>query len=505
MDYSKYRIRNVWTVRGDGSDPQKAEVLISSDGKILSVGGPFIGCGEIIDGNKRILSPGFIDAHGHSDLSVLAYPDGFSKVSQGVTTEIAGNCGLSAFPLTGENREHLEELYANYNYTLEWSDFTSYRQVQEKRACFPDVIPLCGHNTLRAAVAGYEKKTLSGSQLSGMKELLSQALEAGSPGMSTGLLYVPGKFASDGEIIELMKILASAGKIYTTHLRSEGDQLLESLENTLYCASVAGLKKVQISHFKTALPQNWHKLSEAIDMIQQARRNGMEVTVDRYPYTESMTQLSVVLPGKWSDMDDSSIQKKLQNKEERWELVKLLEQEKTADYWNRVRLASTGVDKYRQHCGKLLSDISDFPTELVVELLATDAPGTCGAFSGMSPENLDRIMLLDFCMPGSDGNALPGDYSAGRAHPRAFGTLPRFIRKLLELDIPIGESVRRATGLPARTFGLADRGALVEGKRADLILWDPDELTDTADFSSPHSPARGIILTMCGGKIVYRA
>ena len=505
MDYSKYRIRNVWVVRGDGSDPQKTEVLVSSDGNILSVGGPFIGCGEIIDGNKRILSPGFIDAHGHSDLSVLAYPDGFSKVSQGVTTEIAGNCGLSAFPLTGENREHLEELYANYNYPLEWSDFTSYRQVLEKRACFPDVIPLCGHNTLRAAVAGYEKKTLSGSQLSGMKELLSQALEAGSPGMSTGLLYVPGKFATDGEIIELMKILASAGKIYTTHLRSEGDQLLESLENTLYCASIAGLKKVQISHFKTALPQNWHKLSAAIEMIQQARHNGMEITLDRYPYTESMTQLSVVLPGKWSDMDDSAIQKKLQSLEERLELVKLLEQEKTADYWKRVRLASTGADKYRQYCGRLLSEISEFPAELVVELLAADSTGTCGAFSGMSSENLDRIMQLDFCMPGSDGNALPGDYSAGRAHPRAFGTLPRFMRKLLELDIPIGEAVRRATGLPARTFGLADRGLLAEGKRADLTLWDPDELTDTANFASPHSPARGIIFTMCKGKIVYRA
>jgi len=505
MDCSKYRIRNVWTVKGDGSEPQKAEVLVSLDGNILAAGGPFIGCGEVVDGNKRILSPGFIDAHGHSDISVLAYPEGFSKASQGVTTEIAGNCGLSAFPLTDENREHLEELYANYNYPFTWSDFTSYRKALEKRACSPDVIPLCGHNTLRAAVAGYEKKTLSSSQLSLMKELLLRSLSAGSPGMSTGLLYVPGKFATDGEIIELMKVLAATGKIYASHLRSEGDQLLESLENTLFCARQAGLKKLQISHFKTALPQNWHKLSAAIEMILQARSEGMEVTVDRYPYTESMTQLSVILPGDWGDMDDISIKKKLQSQEERLELVKLLEQEKTADYWKRVRLASTGADKYRQYCGKLLCEISEFPAETVVELLAADAPGTCGAFSGMSSENLDRILQLDFCMPGSDGNALPGDYSAGRAHPRAFGTLPRFMRKLLDLNIPLGEAVRRATGLPSRTFGLADRGLLEAGKRADLTLWDPDELTDTADFASPHSPARGIIFTMCSGNIVYRA
>ena len=505
MDCSKYRIRNVWTVKGDGSEPQKAEVLISTDGRILAVGGPFIGCGEVIDGNKQILSPGFIDAHGHSDISVLAFTGGFSKVSQGVSTEIAGNCGLSAFPLTNENREHLEELYSNYNYPLNWDDFTSYRRALAVRQSFPDVIPLCGHNSLRAAVAGYERRTLSHDQFSRMKELLSLSLAAGAPGMSTGLLYVPGKFATDGEIIELMKILADADKIYATHLRSEGDQLLESLENTLYCAAQAGLKKVQISHFKTALPQNWHKLDAAIEMMQQARRDGICVTIDRYPYTESMTQLSVVLPGIWSDMDDSTIKKKLQSFEERQELKKLLEQEKDANYWKKVRLASTGADKYRQYCGKLLSDISDCPAELVVELLAADAPGTCGAFSGMSEDNLNRIMQLDFCMPGSDGNALPGDYSAGRAHPRAFGTLPRFIRKLLEFNIPIGETVRRATGLPAQTFGLTDRGLLAEGKRADLTLWNPDELTDTADFASPHTPARGIAFTMCRGEMVYRA
>ena len=141
----------------------------------------------------------------------------------------------------------------------------------------------------------------------------------------------------------------------------------------------------------------------------------------------------------------------------------------------------------------------------MVELLAADAPGTCGAFSGMSSENLDRIMMLDFCMPGSDGNALPGDYSAGRAHPRAFGTFPRFLRMLLERNVPIGETVRRATGLPAQTFGLTDRGLIREGMRADLTLFDPDELNDTADFSAPHSPAGGIVFAMCGGEFVYRA
>ena len=151
-----------------------------------------------------------------------------------------------------------------------------------------------------------------------------------------------------------------------------------------------------------------------------------------------------------------------------------------------------------------LGDISETPAELIVDLLALDAPGCCGAFAGMSEENLERIMKLDFCMPGSDGNALPAEYVFGRAHPRAFGTVPKFLRKLLELNIPVGEVVRRATGLPAQTFKLSDRGIIAEGTLADLVLFDPDELADRADFASPHTPADGIVFTMSRGEIVYR-
>lgn len=274
MDCLKYHIKNVWLVRGDGSGPVRGEVLVSADGRLLSCGPSYISCGTVIDGRGKMLVPGLIDVHGHSDISVIASPGGFSKVSQGVTTEIAGNCGLSAFPLTERNREHLEELYAQYHVPLSWSSFSSYRQLLKEKACVPDLIPLCGHNTLRAAVAGYEKKTLDRAEAEEMKQLLAAALEEGAPGLSTGLLYVPGKFASPGEIIELMKVLAAHGKIYATHLASEGDRLLESLEETLMCAREAGLKKVQISHFKTAGPANWHKLDTAVDMIQSARKGG---------------------------------------------------------------------------------------------------------------------------------------------------------------------------------------------------------------------------------------
>ena len=504
MNCSKIRVKNAWLVAGDGSEPRRGELLVSSDGKILAEGGPFIGAGEIIDGLGKLLAPGFIDAHGHSDISILACPDGFSKISQGVTTEIAGNCGLSAFPLTEKNREHLESLYAEYGVSLAWNDYPSYRETLQKKGCVPDVIPLCGHNTLRAAVAGYEKKVLSPSELEEMKRLLVLALDAGSPGLSTGLLYVPGKFAPEGEIVELMKVLARHDAVYATHLASEGDGLLEALDQTLNMASAAGLKKVQISHFKTAGPANWGKLPSALERISRARSEGIRVTVDRYPYTESMTQLSVILPGEWADMDDVAVMKKLRSGEERFALAARLRQERSADYWKRVRLVSTGAAAGRNGPGKYLCDLSRDPAAFVVELLAGDSAGTCAAFSGMSAENLDRITALDFCMPGSDGNALSYGYHV-KSHPRAFGTVPRFLRRLLEHGVPVGEAVRRACGLPAETFALRDRGRLAPGLRADLVLFDPDELQDTADFSLPDSPARGILFAMSAGRIVYRS
>ena len=503
MSCSRIRVRNAWLVCGDGSAPRRGELLVSAEEGILAAGGPFIDGGEVIDGRGCLLAPGFIDAHGHSDISALAFPDCFSKVSQGVTTEIAGNCGLAAFPLTGENREHLEALYAEYGVPLDWNDCPSYRETLRKRGCALDVIALCGHNTLRAAVAGYEKEVLSPPELEEMKRLLDLALDAGSPGLSTGLLYVPGKFASEEEIVELMKVLTRHDAIYTTLLASEGTGLLEALDRTFSMARRAGLKKVQISHFKTAGPANWGKLDGALELIRQAAAEGIRVTVDRYPYTESMTQLSVILPGKWGDMDDVAIMKKLGSSEARIGLAAALRQERSADYWETVRLVSTGAAAGRGGRGKRLSELSEDPASFVVELLAGDAAGTCAAFSGMSPGNLDRIMALDFCMPGSDGNALSRDCRV-KTHPRAFGTVPRFLRRLLEKNVSPGEAVRRACGLPAETFGLADRGLLAPGRRADLVLFDPDELEDTADFSFPESPARGILFTMVSGKIVYR-
>lgn len=504
MNCFQYHIKNAFLVKGDGSEPVKSELLCSNDGKILAVGHDFVGCGKVLDGRKQLLVPGFIDAHSHSDISVLPQGSGISKLSQGVTTDIVGNCGLSVFPLTGKNRGHLEELYANYQYPFQWQTCAEYLSFLQEKMTVPRIVPLCGHNTLRAAAAGYDKEQLSRNELQIMIELLDEALTSGAMGLSFGLLYVPGKFARQDEITELMKTVARHDKICTTHLRSEGNELLESIEEFLFCAKSAGLKKLQISHFKTAGKQNWSKLDAAEELILKARNEGITLTLDRYPYTESMTQLSVVLPGKWSDMDDSKIQKLLQDREERELLTTQLAAAREKESWKNVRLCSTAHPRYRKDCGRIFTEITTDPVALAVELLSVDCTGTCAAFAGMSEENLSRIISWDFCMPGSDGNALPPGNAFGTPHPRSWGTFPRFLKRLLESGTSIREAFFRASGLPARTFGLNDRGVLEPGRMADMVLIDPDALEDKATFLAPDSPAEGILWTMVGGKLVFQ-
>lgn len=499
-------IENIWLADGTGSPLRRANVIVSA-GRISAVAADApagLPAPCRIDGKKQILAPGFIDAHGHSDISLMAAPEGFSKVSQGITTEISGNCGLSPFPLTDENREHIKELYANYNADIKWSTYQEYLDLLSAARPSLNLVPLCGHNSLRAAVCGYGNDPVNGEKLEKMCRLLADMLRDGIPGMSSGLLYVPGRFAGEDEIIALMKTLALHNGIYTTHLRSESSELVEALTGTVDTALRSGLKKIHISHFKTARPENWHKLDAALEVIAQAGDQGIRVTLDRYPYCESMSQLSVILPPPWDDLDDITLQKKLQDPETILHLAGELRSAKTPEYWQLLRLTATGAAGKQSWCGRSFAAISPDPALAAVELLAADAAGTTSAFAGMSEENMERIIALDNCMMGSDGNALPADGTLGSTHPRSSGSAARFMRLLLDSGMAIEKAVYKMTGLTAETFALTDRGGIRPGKRADLVLFDPDSVDSKADFVSPFTPAEGIIFTMNGGSFVYR-
>ena len=499
----KKKFTNVLIADGSGKSPFYGELLTC--GNDIAEVGTAISCKEkhtVIDGAGLCLAPGWIDTHGHSDVSLLAAPDAFGKVSQGITTEICGNCGLSAFPLNGNNREHLQELYHHYHQNLNWGNFTDYQTKLPEHTL--RLVSLCGHNTLRAAVAGYQTRKLSSGQLDQMCRLLDEELAGGAAGLSSGLLYTPGCFSDREEITRLLEVVAKHNKIYALHLRSEGNQLLESLEETSTAVISAGLKRLMISHFKTAGPANFHKLDAALNWFENTRKKGIHVWCDRYPWCESQTQLSIIVPESFGVWDDSTLKELLQNANHRNMLTEHLR--RSGRNWANVRLVWTQETAFQKFAGKNLEEIASLcqtaPEELAVHLLQKDAAGCTAAFRGMSPENLRRILQQEFCCCGTDESARPQNYTIGRSHPRGFGAMPRFFRLLRELGFSTGEAVRRMSGLPSEIFQLHDRGKLESGRLADLILFDPEQYDSTADFSHPHTAAQGVSGVWIGGEKV---
>ena len=475
------------------NEPIRSAVLIDGN-RIAAVSKDIYGsiaADKTYSFKNEIIAPGFIDVHGHSDISLLADPAAKSKRHQGFTSEIAGNCGLSVFPLSEKNIDHLQQNYPDYQNEL------------TRRQTALRLFSFCGHNTLRSAVAGYEKKSLSVQELFSMKTMLAKALQDGAVGLSSGLLYVPGCFADDEELTALMTVVQQYNKVYSTHLRSEGDKLVESLESTLFCAESAGLKKVEISHLKTAGKNNWHKLPEVLYLIDEQRKKGFDIHFDRYPYTESQTMLSVILPSPLDKTSDTIVTEQMRLDDVRLSTLDSLRQNKKHSDWSRYRLTGTSHPELKKFIGQKFSDVPFDPAEFTVELLRYDATTATISASGMSKENMVKILTSNLCMCGSDGNALPFDDRYGSVHPRSFGSAPEFIRLLLENNISIGKIIYRLSALPAEFFNLPEIGTLKDGDKADITVFDPENIGSKAAFTDPFRPAEGITLTMLNGAVEF--
>lgn len=492
---------------GTGSAPFSADLFLVDD-RIVKIGTGSRAGFEEIHAEGLLVCPGFVDVHAHSDLSLLAAPDAFGKISQGVTTEISGNCGLSPFPVTDRNREKLSHTWKNYGIDLTWTDFSGYADRLEKASPAVNAALLCGHNSLRSAVLGYGDEPVTETALTEMKNLLKKMIGQGALGLSTGLLYVPGKFAKTDELQELMSVLKETDALYATHLRNEGDTLLEALEEAILLAQY-GSGKLQVSHLKTALQRNWHKIDALFDAIDRAKRAGVQVTADRYPYTYGQTNLSVILPPPYDRMPDARITGTLKDDDAACAaLERDLEKE---DRWDQIILTST-----ENLAGLTVTQAAEkmgvTPARLVVELVRKDSAGTLAAFGGMSEKNMTRIIARDDVFCGTDETARPRDFSIGRSHPRGFGAFPEFLKRNLENGLPLEQIIRRMTGAPAEKFGLKDRGVLREGAFADLVLIDLKKLCARSSFTDPHAPADGIekvfvngVLSYADGKVIARA
>lgn len=499
-------IFNALIADGSGETPFPGGIVIHNGRIVAVVKAPLpanfaADAATRLDAQTMVLAPGLIDAHGHSDLALLAAPEATGKLAQGITTEIAGNCGLSPFPITPANRDHLEELYRNYGIPLAWNDFTEYAATVNRHEPAINLGWLCGHNTLRAAVRGYGPGESTPAEVATMCTWLRSSLAQGALGLSTGLLYVPGKFATRAELVALLTELAKFARPYATHLRSEGATLLEALDEAIAGCHEAGQRQLHLSHLKTAGEANWGKLEAALLRISQARAQGLAVTADRYPYTTSLTQLSAFLPAPWDEFDDVALTAHLGTPAAVATLEAALA-ERPASSWERLRLVAAGPGLPLTRPGatfaELARDQACTPAALCVTVLRAGAAVALAAREGMSEENLCRILAEPWVCGGTDERALPADGSLGQGHPRGYGAMARHFRRLLP-SCGLGETVRRLTALPAAIFNLRDRGCLAPGLAADLVLLVPEAIADHADFSHPFRTATGIAKVWVNG------
>lgn len=496
-------IRGGLVYAGRGGEPFRADVGVCAD-RIADVGDlSGAEADYIVDATGLIVCPGFVDVHSHSDTYLLIEPAAVSKVFQGVTTEVVGNCGASAAPRSPTYP--MPSDWGDKNYPGTWQSVREYRELLAQVKPAVNVRMLIGHNTLRAGVMGYAARHATAGEVRSMCERLAEALDEGAAGLSTGLIYSPGMFAAREEIVMLAKVAASRGGIYATHMRSESARLLEAIDEALDIGRQADIP-VQISHLKTSGRKNWHLLDPALDRIRAARTAGCDVAADRYPYTAANTDLDVVLPQWASGGGREEVLRRLRDPEIRWNIRCETAEGRDMDYWDRVMVGTTFAPKNAAFRGKRITEVAQMlgvePVDAALYLMESDELRTSATFFGMSEENMWRILSEPYVMIGSDASvrAPTGPLSHDHPHPRAYGTFPLFLRAALDgKTVPVAEAVRKMTSLSASRFGMSDRGLIEIGKKADIVVADPREVRDRATYENPHQPATGVRALLVNG------
>jgi len=473
-------------VDGTGAPGRRADVAITA-GRIAAVGAvERTGAARVIDANGLVVAPGFIDVHTHAD-DVWEHPRAENFVRMGVTSIVAGNCGSSA--------ADVEAALARVAASPASVNFAT----------------LVGHNTVRRAVMGTENRAPTLAEMARMKALVWKAMADGAVGFSTGLQYVPGTYATGAEIIELARVAANAGGVYASHMRNEGTALEAAIEETLRIGSTTGAR-VQISHLKVDSPSHWGASAKALEMIDAARRRGLDVAADQYAYTAASSSLGIRFPAWALEGGQPKIQERLSDAGT-WSRIKeemrgLLAERGLKDL-SFATIASYRADpslnglSIAEAARKLkASDSADAQLELAREMML--AGGASMVYHFMSDADVERIMKHPFVGFASDASVLA--FGAGVPHPRGYGNNARVLgeyvrkRKVMALE----EAVRKMTSLPAQHFRFAGRGIVREGFAADLVVFDPATIADTATFEKPHAYPAGIPYVLVNGVVVVR-
>lgn len=496
-------IKNASVIDGSGKKIFKSNVGVINN-KITYIGNDNFAAKRTIDIKGLLLTPGFIDTHSHSDFTILADPRAEGKITQGITTEINGNCGISGFPLLGEafERRELEIKSLGLN---SWNTIEEY--LSSLRIVKPsiNIATLCGHGNLRGSVIGYKDERTNRENLKKMKELLKEQFLYEVKGISTGLIYPPGIYSDTNELIELAKFIKKYRGIYVTHMRSEGEKLLSAVEEALTIARKANVP-VHISHLKTSGRENWWKIDPLLEMLDSALKTGIRLTADRYPYIASATDLDAFLPSWILEGSRVDILEKLRSQRVRKEIKKYFT-ERGREFLKSLIISEVYLEQDKIYEGKSLEDITDLNnvSEFVCNLLIRSNLLVSVIYFAMNEENLKRILMKPYVMIGTDSAARcrDGVTAKGKPHPRGFGSFPRFIRRyVLDRELmSLEEAIRKITYLPAKTFRLKKRGLIKEGYFADIVIFDPSEIEDKATFDEPFNTSKGIKYVIVNGAI----
>lgn len=496
-------IKNCTVFDGTGNPPFIGNIGIKKD-KIVYIGRDTFPAKRIIDAKGCILTPGFIDTHSHSDFTCLADPRAEGKITQGITTEINGNCGFSAFPMFGEVVERRLPELSSYGLNP-WNTFHEYIALLKEAKPAINFATLCGHGNIRGSVMGYKNIKADKKSLKKMKELLQMEMLSGVIGFSTGLVYPPGIFASTEEIIELARVVASQGGIYTTHLRSEGDGLLAAVEETVLIGKKAKIP-VHISHLKTSGEENWWKIDTVLKIFEEAQKQGVKITADRYPYIASATELLVFLPSWIIEGSREKILKRLKTKKVKKALKNYFEN-KSTKFLDSILISEVTSHKDKSLEGKTLGELTNLSNagHFICDLLIRSNLYVDVIYFGMSEENLRKILSQPYVMIGTDASARcrNGITARGKPHPRGFGSFPRFIRKYVldEGILSLQEAIKKITYLPTKVFKIKKRGLIKEGYFADIVIFDPSTIEDKATFEEPFRFSTGIKYVIVNGEI----
>lgn len=485
-------------VDGTGAQAFPGTVIVT-DGKvqdILGQGSSIPGDAEIYDCTGLMIAPGFIDTHSHADNAPFLIEDDVSKIEQGVTTEVTGNCGFSLAPIEPMNREPAYTLLSRIfpPTDLSWGTTAELFGAMEDKGLVTHHAPLVGHNMLRIAAMGADGRQADRDELQRMATALESALDAGAFGLSSGLIYPPGLFSDPSELDALTEVLGKQ-RVYATHMRNESSRVFESINESL--SAVGKRSRLHVSHVKIADSRKWGRMNEIMSALDNAREMGQNVYQDAYPYSAGSTMLTAALPPWFHDGGEPSVLARLESAEALQRARFDMENDRSYENmviggWDKIIVSSTRSHRFE---GESITHIADRlgiePFSVLVKVLREEQLKATMIVHFMHEDDVQTALAHPLTAIGSDGLP-PG--TGGKPHPRTYGTFPRILGHYSRNEnlMTLEEGVRRMTQLPAEIFGIADRGVIRRGAVADFVTFDPTTIIDTATYQDPISQPRGI-------------